>query len=110
MNELAESPLDVLPATGNRRSTGKGVRVAAGACLTLAGLVLIVLGGCFLIGAMEIVDRHFRFHHNYDLTGEARTLVHWCYGAGVVCLVLALTVLALGIRGLTRLLHDDAAN
>lgn len=108
MKDSEDSAVDVLPAGDARpRRHGKGARVAAGACLALAGLVLILLGGCFLIGATAIVNEHFRFYKNYELTGEARTLVNWCYGAGVVCFLLALTVLALAIRGLTRLMFDD---
>lgn len=110
MDSITANPIDVLPVHGQPPQRGKGARVAAGACLTCTGLVLIVLGGCFLIGAMEIVDRHFRFYHNYDLTGDARTLVHWCYGSSVVCFLLALGVLGLGIRGLTRLLQDDSGS
>ncbi len=58
-----------------------GARVWAGAVILFAGLAMIVLGGCFLIGVMLTVDDGFNLNGpTPKLTNAEQVLVIVLYG------------------------------
>jgi hypothetical protein len=79
--------------------------------LLLAGLVLIGLSGCFLIGALtlvkpELVDPQLQ---PGPLSSEAYSLLVTLYAVAAMCLLGALLVFLLGVRGLLRVLRERPA-
>jgi hypothetical protein len=87
-----------------------GPRVWAGAVLLLAGIGLIGLAGCFLIGAMSLVKPQLIEPklQGDSLSPHASLLLGILYGVAGGCLVLALVLIFLGARGLLRVLMEKA--
>jgi hypothetical protein len=80
-----------------------GTRVWAGVAITLAGLGLVVLGGCFLIGVMMTLANGFGVPR--PLSGGQKTFVGFLSGLSFICFVAAAFVLVAGFRGLFRILR-----
>lgn len=100
---VAAGPED--PEAPTRRS---GPRVWAGAVLLLGGLAMILLAGCFEIGALillrpQLLDPKLTPD---ALSSEAYFLLVTLQVTGVLCLLLALVLLFLGVRGLTHVLQE----
>jgi hypothetical protein len=83
--------------------------VWAGGLLLLAGVCLVLLGGCFLIGALALLrpDVLQPGSQPANLGGEASFLLHSLEVAGLSCLLLAAALLLLGIRALIRVPSPD---
>jgi hypothetical protein len=82
---------------------GAGARVWAGAVLLMAGLGLIVLGGCFLYGVLELLR----------LAG-ADSVASWVlqvvlYVVAFICFAGAAVQLTVGSYGLVRILMESSA-
>ncbi|HEV2292751.1 MAG TPA: hypothetical protein VGR35_02785 [Tepidisphaeraceae bacterium] len=82
-----------------------GARVWAGAAIVLAGLVLIVLGGCFLIGVMLTVSNGFSMAGAGALTGNQLGLVFILYALAFLSFGGALWLLFVGVRGLLHVMR-----
>ena len=99
--------LDALPA----RFTPRGPRVWAGAVLVLAGVLLIFLGGCFLVGALMLVRPDFVAPQlpPTQWTGAATFLLYACYAMAAFCLAGGGPLVFLGVRGLLRVLEEKSS-
>ncbi len=82
-----------------------GPRVWAGAAIVLAGLALIVLGGCFLVGVMLTVSQGFNMTATRPLTGNQLGLVFILYTLAFASFGGALWLLFIGLRGLLHVLR-----
>ena len=82
-----------------------GPRVWAGAAIVLAGLALILLGGCFLIGVMLTVSQGFNTMANRPLTGNQLGLVFILYLLAFASFAGALWLLFVGVRGLLHVMR-----
>lgn len=80
-----------------------GPRVWAGAAIVLAGLALIVLGGCFLVGVMLTVTNGFSITQAL-MTPSKYGLMAILYALAFLCFGGARWLLFVGIRGLLRVL------
>jgi hypothetical protein len=85
-----------------------GPRASAGAAILAAGVLLVGLGGCFLIGVMVIVDpsagsRSPAFRP--DLTTAETGLVLVLYLCTFMCFGGAATVLFFGTRAILRVMR-----
>jgi len=86
-----------------------GARMWAGALIVLAGLALIVLGGCFLIGVMLTVTDGFNTANpTPTLTASERVFIVTLYTLALASFAAAVWLLFLGIRGLLRTLQGVA--
>ena len=83
-----------------------GPRVWAGAAIAFAGLGLLVIGGCFLIGVMFITSGTFAALAPGGLTANQRALVTVLYTLSVPAFIGGACVLVIGLRGLLRVLHS----
>src|SRR5438876_697894 len=100
------SPIDLTYAVPAPRS---GAKVWAAAVIIGAGLALVVLGGCFLIGVMIIlssnVGRPVGFSSTYwpisvyIYIGTLYLLAFACFGSAAVLIVS-------GLKNLYRILHS----
>lgn len=80
-------------------------RMWVGSVLLLAGLGLIVLGGCFLIGIWIMIGAHGVSDRNQPLwSPEANLLMLALYGVTGVCLFGSVALIVLGVRTLLGLL------
>ena len=78
-------------------------KVWAGAAILLAGLGLIVLGGCFLIGVMLLSANGFGPNSAaVPLTRSAIILIWVLYGLAFISFACAAIVLLSGLRALFR--------
>ena len=82
-----------------------GPRVWAGVAIVLAGLALIVLGGCFLIGVMLTVSQGFNMTATRPLTGNQLGLVFILYTLAFASFSGALWLLFVGVRGLLQVMR-----
>ena len=82
-----------------------GSRVWAGAVIVLAGLSLIVLGGCFLIGVMLTVADGFNMNPTPVLSAAERIFVLVLYLLAFASFAGALCLLFIGIRALLHVLR-----
>jgi hypothetical protein len=82
-----------------------GPRVWAGAAIVLAGLALILLGGCFLIGVMLTVSNGFNLSGTRALTGNQFALVFILYVLAFASFGGALWLLFGGVRGLLQVMR-----
>ena len=82
-----------------------GPRVWAGTAIVLAGLALILLGGCFLIGVMLTVSQGFNMTATKPLTGNQLGLVFILYILAFASFGGALWLLFVGVRGLLRVMR-----
>jgi hypothetical protein len=88
-------------------SAGSGARVWAGAVIVASGLGLIVLGGCFLYGVLELVKPH-AFHPglNERASTAVSVLLVILYVMAFACFAGAAVLLVIGLWGLTRILRE----
>src|SRR5262249_13333259 len=105
MSSITTNPL---PETWARPGPSYGVRVWAGAALVAGALMLVALGGCFLVGAMVLVRPELvgPAIHASSLSSESVFLLTILYILAFVCFVGALLLIVLGVRGLIRILQD----
>ncbi len=84
-----------------------GPRVWAGAVIVAGGLGLIVLGGCFLCGVLELV-RSTEIHAGFreEPSSAVSTLVIVLYAMAFLCFLGAALLLACGLLGLTRIMRE----
>jgi hypothetical protein len=90
------------------RRLSRSPRVWAGAVLVAAGLGLILLGGCFLIGVLELLH-YFGTPQGGEYpvrSGEVFFLEVVLYGMAFVCFLAAAVLLLLGLHGLLRIIHE----
>src|SRR5688500_4850468 len=81
-------------------------RVWAGAAIVLAGLTLIVLGGCFLIGVMLVSTNGFSITGGPPtLPARAVMLLVVLYAMAFGSFAAAVWLLAMGVRGLYAVLR-----
>jgi hypothetical protein len=83
-------------------------RVWAGAAIMLAGLALIVLGGCFLIGIMMIINPlafGFAVSPPTTYTGGQWALMLLLGLLALGCFAAAVLLLVTGLRGLLSVLN-----
>jgi hypothetical protein len=95
----------VEPITYATPTPRTGARVWAGVAIVLAGLALILLGGCFLIGVMLTVSQGFNNSSTKGLTGNQLGLVFILYTLAFASFAGALWLLFVGVRGLLRVMH-----
>jgi hypothetical protein len=84
-----------------------GVRVWAGAALLAGALVLVILGGCFLVGALILVRPEVVQPAAVEpspLSPEGSFLLRTLYLLAVACFLGALLLFFQGARGLIRIL------
>jgi hypothetical protein len=82
-----------------------GPRVWAGVAIIFAGLALILLGGCFLIGVMLTVSNGFNMTGAKPLTGNQMGLVLILYILAFASFGGALWLLFVGVRGLLQVMR-----
>lgn len=85
------------------RRLSRSPRVWASAVLVVAGLGLIVLGGIFLVGILEV----WRMNPAMDPASKGR-FESTLYICAYSCFGLALVVLYLGVRGLMRIVREQS--
>ncbi len=85
-------------------------RVAAGAVLLMAALGLIMLGGCFLLGAVFLLTNVMDHSDSTPVSLDERALLVTCYVMTGACLVGALLLLLLAVRGLLKVLRGKASS
>ncbi len=86
---------------------GLGPRVWAGAVIILGGLGLIVLGGCFLVGVLELVrPTALDLGVREETSAAVSTLLIILYIVAFLCFVGAAVLLTIGLCGLTRILRE----
>ncbi len=101
--------MDVVTAIPAKSKGPALTRVGAGIALLLAGLGLVVLGGCFLIGAMVLVRPELLNPGAATPAGlapEGASLLVVLYVVAAVCLLGAVVVIGLAVGGLLRLLLE----
>ncbi len=107
MTYLRTSPLDISPRV-------RGPRLWAAALLALAGLVLVALGGCFLLGALIILRPEVASGTPpmppTTLSPALSPLLMTLQIAGWLCLLGAIPLIALGARGLLRVLEEKPSS
>ena len=89
-----------------------GPRAWAGAAILAAGVALIGLGGCFLIGVMNIVNPQALLGNpslQPGMTGADLMLITILYLLAFACFGAAGTLLFFGTRGLLRVMRGDWA-
>jgi hypothetical protein len=80
---------------------GSGARVWAGAVIVTGGLGLIVLGGCFLYGVLELLRQA-----GAEASPAGSTLLVILYVMAFACFMGAAVLLAVGLWGLARILLE----
>jgi hypothetical protein len=90
-------------------SVSRGPRVWAGAILLLAGLGLIVVGGCFLIGALGLAVPQFVHPaiQDHGDSGSVLVLFILCLAFAVTCLAGAAFLFVVAVRGLLRIMNEE---
>ena len=87
-----------------------GPRAWAGAAILAAGVILVGLGGCFLIGVMIAVNSSASFGNpgsQAAMSGANLMLSTVLYLLAFACFGGAATLLFFGTRGLLRLMRGD---
>jgi hypothetical protein len=95
----------VEPITYATPTPRQGPRVWAGVAIVTAGLALILLGGCFLVGVMLTVTQGFNTNAPTALTGNQLGLVLILYTLAAASFGGAMWLLFVGVRGLLRVMH-----
>jgi molybdopterin converting factor small subunit len=97
-------------AAGPGAAFGGGSRVLAGGLLLLAGLGLVVLGGCFLMGALALVTDGFNpAPPPLSASPDAGFLLSVLYTLAGTCFGVAAVLLLVGVVGLVRVLWSRPA-
>jgi hypothetical protein len=82
-------------------------KIWAGAAIVAAGLGLIVLGGCFLIGVMLLSANGFGPNASaVPLTRASLVLICVLYALAFVTFACAVLVLVAGLRALFKVVHN----
>jgi hypothetical protein len=82
-------------------------RLWAGIAVVFAGLMLIVLGGCFLIGVLSItVYRYNLFNPALTQPAQVQFQVGLLYTLAAACFAGAIALLVLGLKGLFKVMRD----
>jgi hypothetical protein len=82
-------------------------RIWAGVAIVFAGLGLVVLGGCFLIGVMLLSTDGFGANASaVPLTRAALLLILVLYALAFVCFGCAVLVIVAGLRALFKVVHN----
>jgi len=87
-----------------------GPRAWAGAAILVAGIALIGLGGCFLMGVMNIVNPSALLGNpnlQPGVSGADYFLEFVLYLLAFACFAGAATLLFVGTRGLLRVMRGD---
>src|SRR5262245_48061498 len=87
-------------------SPAYGHKVWAGVAITLAGLALIVLGGCFLVGVMLITNNGFNGGATAAMSASNLALVIVLYLLAAIAFAGAAWVLIRGLTALFRVLRS----
>jgi hypothetical protein len=101
-----EPPRPAGPAGARAARPGAGARVWAGAVIVAGGLGLIVLGGCFLYGVLELVKPRAVHPLPEEASSAVSVLVIILYLMAFACFAAAAVLLAVGLWGLTRILLE----
>src|SRR5262249_15006138 len=105
---LTGTPAEQAP--GRVAAFGGGSRVLAGGLLLLAGLGLVGLGGCFLMGALALVTDNFNPSPPPLLpSSDAAFLLTVLYTLAGTCFGVAAVLLLIGVVGLVRVLWSRPA-
>jgi hypothetical protein len=88
---------------------GNWERVAAAAVIFIGALGMIVLGGCFLVGALALVTNGFDKGPHGPLSGEEQVLLTVMYVLAGLCFLGALVLMLVALIGLCRLVWDRRA-
>jgi hypothetical protein len=83
-----------------------GARVWAAAVIVFAGLSLVVLGGCFLIGILAIVRTKPFTPVSAGLSGAQYTLMGVLYVLAFGCFLGAVILIVSGLRNLYGILRQ----
>jgi hypothetical protein len=96
-----DAPMSVvsLPYATPVSALGPGSRGAAGVWITLAGLALIALGGCFLIGVM-ICSLNPNGPNSLTPSSANMGFIIVLYALAFLCFTAAVWLMVLGIRKL----------
>jgi hypothetical protein len=96
----------------------QGPRVWAASVLLVAGLTLVGMGGCFLIGVLSVLRPELFIAGRcpdqvvlkpVSLSNEEVPLVCTLYGLAFLSYLGAIVLLVLGVRGLWRILSTENA-
>jgi hypothetical protein len=99
-------PGTIAYATPASHGTGGSARVWAGVAIVFAGLVLILLGGCFLIGVMMVTTNGLSIAGGPPtLPGRAVALLVVLYALAFASFGAAVFLLVMGVRGLYLMLR-----
>jgi hypothetical protein len=90
-----ETPMSVVSLPYATPVAKPGSPVAAGVWITLAGLGLIALGGCFLIGVMIC-----SLNPNAATSPPGMGFIILLYALAILCFIAAIWLMVLGIRKL----------
>ena len=101
-----EHALQDSPAPARPARAPVGPRVWAGAVIVAGGLGLIVLGGCFLMGVLELVRPTIHPGVHEEASSAVSSLVIVLYAMAFLCFLGAALLLAIGLWGLTRILRE----
>jgi hypothetical protein len=102
-----EPPRSAGPAGTAAARPGAGARVWAGAIIVAGGLGLIVLGGCFLYGVLELVrPGPLNPGPHEGASSAVSVLLVILYVMAFACFAAAVGLLAVGLWGLTRILLE----
>jgi hypothetical protein len=105
ITSIPPDPALDLPAPVSLRKRARP-HVWIGLVMVCASLGLILLGGCFLIGVLEIVRMRARMTGHEIVTSGIDQLSATLYVAAYSCFLAAVVILFLAVRGLYRALQE----
>jgi hypothetical protein len=104
--QTSQSSTPTTVGNANSRQSGNTARVWAGAVIVFAGLALIVLGGCFLIGVILVAFPTQNKAEAFLLSPKAvRNLVVCLYALAFACFAGAVIMIRMGLRHLLQILR-----
>jgi hypothetical protein len=105
MDKMARVDQEPVPIGYGMPEPSYGHRVWAGVALLLAGLGLVALGGCFLIGVMLTSNHGFGAQINLPLTAYSIVLIWVLYALAFVSFLCAIVVFVRGMVALLRVMR-----